>query len=1140
MIALDARYGSRPVEELAEFTYNTFYPDYDKETFTNDFLSSQGPGLTAEDFYRLDERYKSRPSTELFDFVKDSVFDKMDAEQEATARAIFTGEAQERTWAEAGSDTVRGLAGGSNRMVAGVTGLGALAGVPGAMGVTETLEGYADRYDEGKSQGLLQKQAIAADNRERREAEGMGAVARLGAAAGDYLSDPALLMDQSATSAAYLVPGVGYAKAGQMLGRGAQAAGLTSKTRAVAEGTGAALATQIGGGVMEGADAASSARQEVKGMEHEQLLETSEMYRNLVSDNVSPTIAREMVALSASRKAFGVTAAVSTAAGKLTSKFEADILLGRGNTFGLGSVAAVGKEGLEEIFDEGGNALGVNVGIKTSADDTRALGQGVPEAAGMGLTGGLTQGAAFKAVDLVGANLSGELPERRQANDILKRARSGNSVSPAEVELALLRFPGLEREQFEASQQEWERNALLEGMSPEEVAAEIAGLDIDTTYGMEDEGSPLPFDPGVVDLDGAIDSLDTGRFITNVEVYDAMIAAAEAQGRELRLEEQLFADQVMSSALYENLVKESQSRTLAPDEVLFVEAFREQTAQLTSPSSPYAFQGAGQQVEGGVNYPAPVGLEREGTGSNLSAALDGLAARNEIQAPPGSIPLDDAQTGLFGGEDQDQGQGQEPTPEGAPNLQPRDRGREASVAQMAEIVKDLNYGRLGTGAGADEAAPMVSVKGDLPTIAEENQGSSDTVYLNGKAVEVVYAVVEADEIVASNDASGKANPAYDAPAEGQVVALQNGRTAALQSSYENQTEKVAQYRTDLEGDTRHGVNPDVIKGMKNPVLVRVYKDTDNYSGIGSDSNARGSLGQSASETATNDAASVNLGKLVVNEDGSTSLTSSSNQGFAAEFFAGIPANERAQYQTADGSYAPAFWERLQSAVFAAAYGDSNLVTLTTEATDQEGMGAIVSALNKAAADMAALNGAEGGYDIRPAVVEAALIVKQAKSKGMTVEQYVAQADAFSQPTPLAAELASGIESFGRKSGQLGAALSNAAKQALSSETSLRTDDMFGGVPATSEEIIRGIRSSPSSEPVSSSEPAGVTPSSEPVFDSDNKSLTQEQLGKILVSESRVNESTGESETVQRSAKEVIDEIDSKIESRRKLLACVGG
>ena len=101
---------------------------------------------------------------------------------------------------------------------------------------------------------------------------------------------------------------------------------------------------------------------------------------------------------------------------------------------------------------------------------------------------------------------------------------------------------------------------------------------------------------------------------------------------------------------------------------------------------------------------------------------------------------------------------------------------------MRSIAQNPDYDLLGTSKSFTEGAPVVSL-GDIP---DENLGKvSVIVDANRNKIQVQYAVVEADKILATNTADGYNNPDYyDENKTEEVRAIAgNGRTAGIQEAY---------------------------------------------------------------------------------------------------------------------------------------------------------------------------------------------------------------------------------------------------------------------------------------------------------------------------------------------------------------------
>ena len=97
----------------------------------------------------------------------------------------------------------------------------------------------------------------------------------------------------------------------------------------------------------------------------------------------------------------------------------------------------------------------------------------------------------------------------------------------------------------------------------------------------------------------------------------------------------------------------------------------------------------------------------------------------------------------------------------------------------------------------------------------------------------------------------------------------------------------SEYRRELEADAAgHGISPEAIKGMKQPVLVRIMPQDQITQNIGDESNTTGVSGLSGSERAMNDARRINIDDMEFSESGEISETT------VRQFVQSMPAAER--------------------------------------------------------------------------------------------------------------------------------------------------------------------------------------------------------------------------------------------------------
>lgn len=306
-------------------------------------------------------------------------------------------------------------------------------------------------------------------------------------------------------------------------------------------------------------------------------------------------------------------------------------------------------------------------------------------------------------------------------------------------------------------------------------------------------------------------------------------------------------------------------------------------------------------------------------------------------------------------------------------LQNRDRSRLASVTQMNSIASNPQYGLLSFNRGTSGGAPIVSF-GILPPKAQ--LGRRDIVTdPTGARTPVWYAVVEAEDVVTSNRIDGSVVPEYGDPNHINAVAG-NGRTTGLQEAYRRGT--ADKYRSDLENDTIHGVDPEVIKKMKHPILVRFISPDDVTTGFISRSNQDQVMARSDVEIAREDAPKIRarIDQYHFDENGRPDINT------VRQFIADTgEQNALGNLINARGEPTPQAVRRIRQAVFYEAYRDPVLASLFSEDLDS-GVARVLNGLVSVAPQIISLREASGGrIDLARPIVEAANQLYTAKKAG---------------------------------------------------------------------------------------------------------------------------------------------------------------
>lgn len=301
-------------------------------------------------------------------------------------------------------------------------------------------------------------------------------------------------------------------------------------------------------------------------------------------------------------------------------------------------------------------------------------------------------------------------------------------------------------------------------------------------------------------------------------------------------------------------------------------------------------------------------------------------------------------------------------------LQNRDRSDVGSIGQMNAIAANPQYGLVSV-SRSYSGAPVVSY-GSVPDSA--HLGNNDfLVETNGNRVPFMYAVVEAGDVETSNFIDGSTNSGYGNPGRMNAV-IGNGRMTALKEAYSRGT--ADQYRSDLESDTAHGINADVIRQMKNPILVRVINPEDVTSGLISRSNGQQVLALDDVEVAREDAPKIRAraGQYEFDESGNPA-----NDTLALFIQDLHDPNALGRLITADGRPTPEAVRRIRNAVFFEAYQSPELSALFSQEVDP-GIRRILNGMANVAPRIIELREQAQQLDFSNLLVEAANRIRQAR------------------------------------------------------------------------------------------------------------------------------------------------------------------
>lgn len=275
--------------------------------------------------------------------------------------------------------------------------------------------------------------------------------------------------------------------------------------------------------------------------------------------------------------------------------------------------------------------------------------------------------------------------------------------------------------------------------------------------------------------------------------------------------------------------------------------------------------------------------------------------------------------------------------------QPRDRSRAASSAQVAEIANRPDFRRLSdTSKTLDYGAPTIA---------------GDNLLVGG-----------------------------------------NGRYEGVSRAYQQGT--AAQYREALEREAeRFGLDPEAVRRMRAPVLVRrVPGDTD-VRRLAIASNQPAGLQMSDMEQAALDAERMRgLDEVEITETGEIPTTAR-NIDAIRRALADYPVNEVAGMVTADGGLSQSGVRRLRNAMLYRAYGDTDAMARLIESPDAD-LRNVGTALVRAAGRLGDVRqGIREGeipqqFDIAEDLDAAVKTLSRLRNTGMNLDEFLAQSDIF--------------------------------------------------------------------------------------------------------------------------------------------------
>jgi len=229
----------------------------------------------------------------------------------------------------------------------------------------------------------------------------------------------------------------------------------------------------------------------------------------------------------------------------------------------------------------------------------------------------------------------------------------------------------------------------------------------------------------------------------------------------------------------------------------------------------------------------------------------------------------------------------------------------------------------------------------------------------------------------------------------------NGRVLSLRAVYDNFPEKAAEYRQAVANYGRaDGAN------FPNPVLVFKLEDDmtiEQLVDFADRSNRSSIASMSSTERAQRDARAMT--QNIINSYVGGDLTSSENRAFVDQFIASVVAPNEQNAMSRDGQLTKEGVLRMQNAILASAYNDTDALAIMLDSTD-DNIKAISNAMMANAPKLSQLKADIAAGDVRPEfdvsqqIADAAKLISNLRDRGIKPRDYFAQQDAFSDADPI--------------------------------------------------------------------------------------------------------------------------------------------
>lgn len=342
-------------------------------------------------------------------------------------------------------------------------------------------------------------------------------------------------------------------------------------------------------------------------------------------------------------------------------------------------------------------------------------------------------------------------------------------------------------------------------------------------------------------------------------------------------------------------------------------------------------------------------------------------------------------------------------------LQPRDRTKMTSEAQVREIANTLEPEWLGSSPKAADGAPIIGDDG--------------------------------------------------------LVESGNGRILALRLAYaQGDQGRSGLYRQWLKDNAeKFGIDPASVDGMNKPVLVR--KRTTPMSDeerirYTKEANDPDEARYSPTEQARIDASRLTDDDIIMFAPGENgNIAADSNLNFLHRFVKSVGLEDVAGLFDNNNRPNQVLVQRVQAAIFKKAYDDDRLLSLMSESTEADMRGEVarnmVAALTKAAPTFArarAMGSLPPESDFIPNLLEAVDLVRQSRRENQSLSEIISQGSLLDQVDPITEELATFLDANLRSSQRMGEVLKDLGQQ-LENEAARGGADLFGSAPASKADFI---------------------------------------------------------------------------------------